>query len=34
MINTLDSLGYTQQTDAEYIQHVQKALQDIEGETK
>ena len=34
MINTLDSLGYTQQTYAEYIQHVQKALQDIEGETK
>lgn len=31
MMNTLDSLGYSQQTDEEYRQSVEKALKDIEN---
>ena len=34
MMNRLDSLGYSQQTDEEYKQSVEKALKDIENETK
>ncbi|MFW5518348.1 MAG: hypothetical protein ACOCPA_05820 [Segatella copri] len=34
MMNTLDRLGYSQQTDEEYKQSVEKALQDFENETK
>lgn len=34
IINTLDSLGYSQQTDEEYKQSVEKALKDIENEEK
>ena len=34
MMNRLDSLGYSQQTDEEYKQSVEKALKDIENEAK
>lgn len=34
MMNTLDSLGYTQQTNEEYNQSVEKALNDIKNEIK
>lgn len=34
MINRLDSLGYSQQSDEEYKKSVEKALKDIENETK
>ena len=33
-MNTLDSLGYSQQTDEKYKQSVEKALQDVENEAK
>lgn len=33
-INTLDNLGYTQQTDEEYTQSLEKALEDIKNEIK
>lgn len=34
ILNILDSLGYSQQTDEEYGQSVKKALKDIENKTK
>lgn len=34
MISTLERLGYSQQTDEEYRQNVEKALKDIENETE
>ena len=34
MINQLDTLGFSQQTDEEYRQSVEKALKELENEDK